>query len=192
MENENAFVTELFEKYHDQLKRYCMRYVRYNARYYPLVDDCIQEAFYKAVLHQNDVMQSPNPYGWLAKCCENYLKSKYRQEKRRAEIIGRNVSYDECGEVEDPKDDILRWLYSDEHHELLTGIYSLLTPAEKKIFRYYYRENLSLQETAEKVGVTPNSARGAVQRIRKKALKLKIPSIFVLIGQCILTFSRII
>lgn len=72
MENENAFVTELFEKYHDQLKRYCMRYVRYNARYYPLVDDCIQEAFYKAVLHQNDVMQSPNPYGWLAKCCENY------------------------------------------------------------------------------------------------------------------------
>ena len=36
MENENAFVTELFEKYHDQLKRYCMRYVRYNARYYPL------------------------------------------------------------------------------------------------------------------------------------------------------------
>lgn len=78
MENENAFVTELFEKYHDQLKRYCMRYVRYNARYYPLVDDCIQEAFYKAVLHQNDVMQSPNPYGWLAKCCENYLKSKYR------------------------------------------------------------------------------------------------------------------
>lgn len=87
MKSENAFVTELFEKYHDQLKRYCMRYVRYNARYYPLVDDCIQEAFYKAVLHQNDVMQSPNPYGWLAKCCENYLKSKYRQEKRRAEIL---------------------------------------------------------------------------------------------------------
>lgn len=52
MKSENAFVTELFEKYHDQLKRYCMRYVRYNARYYPLVDDCIQEAFYKAVLHQ--------------------------------------------------------------------------------------------------------------------------------------------
>ncbi len=46
MKSENAFVTELFEKYHDQLKRYCMRYVRYNARYYPLVDDCIQEAFY--------------------------------------------------------------------------------------------------------------------------------------------------
>lgn len=121
MKSENAFVTELFEKYHDQLKRYCMRYVRYNARYYPLVDDCIQEAFYKAVLHQNDVMQSPNPYGWLAKCCENYLKSKYRQEKRRAEIIGRNVSYDDCGEVEDPKDGILRWLYSDEHHECLQG-----------------------------------------------------------------------
>ena len=70
MKSENAFVTELFEKYHDQLKRYCMRYVRYNARYYPLVDDCIQEAFYKAVLHQNDVMQSPNPYGWLAKLFE--------------------------------------------------------------------------------------------------------------------------
>lgn len=82
MKSENAFVTELFEKYHDQLKRYCMRYVRYNARYYPLVDDCIQEAFYKAVLHQNDVMQSPNPYPQKAQDKKLHTQSLSAQNHR--------------------------------------------------------------------------------------------------------------
>lgn len=47
MENENAFVTELFEKYHDQLKRYCMRYVRYNARYIHWLTIAFRKRFIK-------------------------------------------------------------------------------------------------------------------------------------------------
>lgn len=65
-------IEEMYIKYYTPLKRYCMKLVSYNSRYTVIAEDCVQEAFYRAVCHAEDFASSQNQYGWLAACCSHY------------------------------------------------------------------------------------------------------------------------
>lgn len=83
-------IEEMYIKYYTPLKRYCMKLVSYNSRYTVIAEDCVQEAFYRAVCHAEDFASSQNQYGWLAACCSHYMLSYIRKAKRREEIIGQH------------------------------------------------------------------------------------------------------
>lgn len=59
-------IEEMYIKYYATLKRYCIRLVSYNPRYTAIADDCVQEAFYRAIRNSKDFTSSKNQYGWLA------------------------------------------------------------------------------------------------------------------------------
>ena len=80
-------IEEMYVKYYTALKRYCIKLVSYNSRYSDIAEDCVQEAFYRAVCNAEDFESSPNQYGWLVTCCSHYMLSHIRQSKKREAII---------------------------------------------------------------------------------------------------------
>lgn len=190
MQDANTQLADLFTEHHDALERYCKRLVHYDPKYFSLAEDCVQIAFLTALRHPESFNNCPNKYGWLAICCKNYIISKLRQQKNRANILGKRVSFEECESVEDPTDAIIRWIDSSTLQEYIDSIYTSLSPSEKRIFEDYYYQDCSLQETATRNNVTIGSVRGAVQRIRKKAKGLRFLSMILLFGQCISEFMR--
>ncbi len=189
MEEIEMTMNELFIRNHDALKSYCVRLIHYDPRYMPLVDDCIQEAFLKAFHNFESIRSSPNPFGWLAVCCQHYIRSEFRKQKRRSEIMGIPVSLETSEEASDPMDSVLRWLNRMDAKEVLDAITAQLSPAEKKVFRDHFELGHTMNETAERCDMSANAVRSAVERIKKKAIKSKISVIFF-IGQCIFHFSR--
>lgn len=110
-------IEEMYVKYYTALKRYCIKLVSYNSRYSDIAEDCVQEAFYRAVCNAEDFESSPNQYGWLATCCSHYMLSHIRQSKKREAIIGKTVSLEAYGDVPDLMDNILAWIAHTEYQE---------------------------------------------------------------------------
>ena len=76
MNEKERFLNELFINYHDALKKYCCVLIDSNNHYFITADECVQEAFVRAVKDYEKIKKSPNPFGWLALCCKNYYLSK--------------------------------------------------------------------------------------------------------------------
>ena len=73
-------IEEMYIKYYTPLKRYCMKLVSYNSRYTVIAEDCVQEAFYRAVCHAEDFASSQNQYGLPLVvhtiCCHTFGKPR--------------------------------------------------------------------------------------------------------------------
>ena len=180
----NSFVRYCL-KYYTPLKRYCMKLVSYNSRYTVIAEDCVQEAFYRAVCHAEDFASSQNQYGWLAACCSHYMLSYIRKAKRREEIIGKPVSLEAYGDVPDLMDNVLAWIAHTECMETVEEFMAELSPLEQKVFRTYYEKGLSLKDTAQQAGLSVTSVRGTLDRIRVKGRHFH-PMMLLFIGQCTL------
>lgn len=168
----DGFIEDLIVRHHDRLQKRCARIVHYDSRYLPMVDDCIQEAYCKAYYNYERIAKSDNHFAWLVRCCENYFNSKIRRNIRRTEITGTHVSYEQCGDTEDPMSNVLRWLARMDALDTLHDFLETLTPLELGVFKSYYQKNLSLQATAQNNDISVVSARAAVDRIKKKRSKI--------------------
>lgn len=135
--NSNS-IEEIYVKYYSSLKRHCIKLVSYNPRFVSIAEDCVQEAFYRAVCHADDFASSPNQYGWLATCCTHYMLSHIRKTKKREKIIGKSVSLEAYGDVPDLMDNILAWIAHTDYQETIEEFMATLSPLEQKIFRAYY------------------------------------------------------
>ena len=187
----DGFIEELIERYHDPLYKQCKRIVKYNPLYMELIDDCIQEVFFKAYFDYDSLTRSGNTYGWLAVCCENYFRSLYRKNKRRGEIAGIHVSIDQYGDIKDPTDAIIRWLERAAAKTVLNELKSKLTPLELSVFQHYYEKGQTMKETAIQNNMSNVSVRAALDRIRSKLKKMPF-YIFIFVSWCISLFSRTI
>ena len=179
-------IEEMYVKYYTALKRYCIKLVSYNSRYSDIAEDCVQEAFYRAVCNAEDFESSPNQYGWLVTCCSHYMLSHIRQSKKREAIIGKTVSLEAYGDVPDLMDNVLAWIAHTEYQETVEEFMAELSPLEHKVFRAYYEKGLSLKETAQHTKLSTTSVRGALDRIRAKGRHFH-PMLLFFIGQCILS-----
>ena len=173
-------IEEMYIKYYTPLKRYCIKLVSYNSRYTAIAEDCVQEAFYRAVCQAEDFASSPNQYGWLATCCSHYMLSHIRQVKKREEIIGKSVSLEAYGDVPDLMDNVLAWIARTEYRETVEEFMEKLSPLEQKVFHVYYEKRLSLKETAQQTKLSATSVRGTLDRIRTKGRHF-YPMIFLFI-----------
>ena len=189
MPQQDMFMEELYRSYLPALQRFCTQYLLTWPRCLPYVDDYVQETFVKALKCQGRLRKHPNPYGWLVITCKNICNTAIRNDARRCRITGTPISIEnDSVEIPDPKDDILRWLCQADDRERIKAITDKLTSQEHAVFDAYFVDHLSLQETAERNGVTKNSAQGSLQRIRQKARHINL--LLFCIGQFILWFSR--
>ena len=180
----------LYEQYYDTIFRYCQVIVHYQSQYNPLIEDCVQDAFIKAIEPPEKFRASPNPAGWLAKAAGNKLRSNLAREERRTKIlpfIKRELQ--ESVDLFHTEYDLL--LDKEIIQEKLLHIYDLLTEREKLVFHAVFLEGKSIKSSATSTGLSVNSVRAAVFRIRKRALSQNIFLILAFL-RCYFYFSRTI
>ena len=180
----------LYEQYYDTIFRYCQVIVHYQPQYNPLIEDCVQDAFIKAIEPPERFRASPNPAAWLAKAAGNKLRSNLAREERRTKIlpfIKRELQ--ESVDLFHTEYDLL--LDKEIIQEKLLHICDLLTEREKLVFHAVFLEGKSIKSSAASTGLSVNSVRAAVFRIRKRALSENIFLILVFL-RCYFYFSRTI
>lgn len=150
------------------------------------VDDVVQDVFLKALKHEKLLREHPNPYGWLALTCRNAVKSIVRRDIRRREILGKPIAVEEYEDIAQQQDDIVRWMDKMQHEATLKWLRDSLTPLERQVYEAYFELDQSAAATADQLQVTVESVRGAVQRIRRKALRHETLAVALLLwGQII-------
>lgn len=83
----NVLLDQLYAQYFDIVYRQCLSIVEYNPRYYPLVEDCVQDAFLQALVDYDEYKDYKNPIGWIVRVAQNKVKSKFRDELRHAKVV---------------------------------------------------------------------------------------------------------
>lgn len=83
-EEKNRLLEDLYQKYYDAVFRWCFQEVHFQACYIPLIEDCIHDAFRKAIVCYEEYKDYMNPMGWIAKAARNCFLSELRKQKNRS------------------------------------------------------------------------------------------------------------
>lgn len=129
----------------------------------------MQDAFYTALTHPEDIMQSPNPYAWLAKCCKNNCQAYLCGKTQTPQLLNQASPLKAGTVVPDAADSISRCLNRHQASAQLEELQNGLTPLEKAIFDDYYISALTIAETAAHNDIAPYIVKASLDRIRSKA-----------------------
>ncbi len=168
----NTLLDSLYRKYYDVVYHHCLPLVDYDCSYYPLVEDCIQDAFLQAVEDYEQYKDYQNPIGWIIRVAQNKVKSQYRDELRHNRAVSSFYQI-ESADTAFSIDSIDVFLARHETIKMIVDIYRTLPEHEKKVFIAYFFNDLSQKETCAVTNLSDNSVRAAIQRIRKRARLLK-------------------
>lgn len=178
MKNErNEVLEQLYEEHYDSVFRLCASIVRNDSKLYPLIEDCVQDAFIKAINHYDEFKDYKNPMGWICVAATNRLKSELRKETNRRKTVFPLV-LEECESTAFSNNNVEEMLDKEDIIQRISDIYEMLTEHEKAIFEEYFINGKKMQKVAEDTGFSLNSVRSAVNRIRKRARSIKNLSIF--------------
>lgn len=181
MKNErNEVLEQLYEEHYDSVFRLCASIVRNDRRLYPLIEDCVQDAFVKAINHYDEFKDYKNPVGWICVAATNHLKSELRKETNRRKTVFPLV-LEECESTAFFRNDVEEMLNREVVVQKLSEIYEMLTEHEKVVFEEYFINGKQMQQVADDIGFSQNSVRSAVNRIRKRARSIKNLSIFLIL-----------
>lgn len=167
----DQFIEELYKNYYEELHRYCAMQFHFAPAYMPTVDDIVQEVFIKAYRNRKELLTHDRRMGWLCVTCRNMCRSIVRRDLRRRDIIGTQVSLEDCNDFSQRLDDIMRWLEQREDQDVLEALKQTLTSLELSVYKSYYEDGRSDHDVAEEQGMTLVAVRGVLQRIRNKANK---------------------
>lgn len=185
MNDEQQITIELlYTKYHRELFTYSFSLFDFRQQYVQDAEDCVQDTFVKAIMHQDELCKSSDALKYLKLMCRNITISRRRDIHRHARILGYPETIDEHYDIKDTKDIVMDWIIKQENKVAKKALLGSLSAKEKEIYYHYYEQNLSIKETAKALVCSDTSVRGGVQRIRTKAMKLQIFFI-VLIITCI-------
>ena len=164
--NEHAFV-ELFQRYSTQLEQTVFRIVRNHQD----TEDIVQETMLSACEHLNGFRGSCKFSTWLTRIGINKSLMLLRKRKVRQEVL-LNPTPSESGTIEAPE-------YPDDSpspeqrcankqiNEVLREELGGLPTGLRDIFEHYYREECSLEESANTFGLTVAAAKSRLLRARR-------------------------
>lgn len=187
-DKEQEFLDKLFRRYYQSLRDYSFSLLDKQPEHRHLAEDCTQQTFVTATLKMDILLAHEMPYLWMKKTCYHITISEKRKLNNRAKILHYPLSLDQRIDVADPKDDIVEWISQEDLSDRKQQLISVLTEQEHMVYQAVYEENLSYQETKQKYNITDGTIRGAIQRIKKKVLK--IFTTFLVFVWCILVSSR--
>lgn len=183
----DELVQELFERHYHSIYQRCLFYVDFNPQFIPLVEDCLQDAYERAIICYDDYKEYSNPAGWIATTAMNRLKSEMRKYRYREKLTQHNEEQDYEDMSADNTPEIV--LDRDEINQRLLSIYAKLTDKEKSVFVHYFVHGKKLEEVAHDAKLSSNSVRSAVRRIRQRAKGIKNFIVFFCL-ECFFQFWR--
>lgn len=124
-----------------------------------LAEEAVQETFFVACSKINDLLQSPNPRGWLTLTVRNVVRNIKVRERRREKHSSLSAAVEEpVGE----EDVALR-------PELLYSSY--LSEEEFALLARVGIEGYTIQETSEEFGISAEACKKRIQRAKQRFRK---------------------
>jgi len=142
-------IEDLYEKYRAELIRWCRRMTQNESA----AEDLVQEAFYRALHHTQELdgMDLAQGRAWLYRTVKNLFVDRFRRERREAVMaeLPEEARYTDYGEL--------------ENAQLLSGL-----PEEERIlFTMRYMEGYNSRELGELFGIPPATVRMRLASARK-------------------------
>lgn len=162
---------QMWIQHSDELKKMCERRLDSHR---DEVDDVIADVFYYLCVNVFEDKIHTNVRGWLFAVANNLIKKKYTEINRR---LRRNICFDEtdmeqydCYNIDDTV--FFESKVSESVIESLNiEIIDILNPAEQQLYKYVYKDKLSLREIADKMNLTYGAVK---ERNHRLNLKIKI------------------
>ena len=174
-ERESTFLDRAYEKYARSLFSRSLSMLRPLPDAASLAEECVQETFETALRKIGILWEHPSPESWLFETCRNITLTKRRKALNRRRITDVPARLEDTRGAADVRDRIEEWIERHDAGQKKRQLMRTLTEQEHAVFRVYFEEELSLKESAEKLGLSENAVRGTVRRIRAKAAKIFVP-----------------
>jgi RNA polymerase sigma-70 factor (ECF subfamily) len=152
--NEAAF-RELYERYHRRLFRFALVLASGDETF---AHDAVQAAFVTAAKKLYSVESEKHLWNWLARVARQHLAKNWRQRRRDSTVIGM-ADLPECVDGVEP-DSVLE--------ESLDAALLAMDADERELVEWFYFDQLSHKEIAERLDVTPKSVSSRLERARAK------------------------
>ncbi|WP_379210547.1 RNA polymerase sigma factor [Paenibacillus sp. GCM10012303] len=135
-----------------------------------LIEDAIQEAFYKIIKVSSSIQHSTNFKGWLIKVTKNTAFDMLRSRKKRRSINFSSIS--KISKEENSNSLILEpidiLVENKIRNEILMSSLNDLKDDYKTVLILYYVKGFSYHEISNELGITINVLRQRLARARKK------------------------
>ena len=135
-----------------------VRYAYAQLRRMEIAEELVEDAFVLLLRKQAEVVDHPNPAGWLWKTLQHLILTEVRAARNRMEV-----------QMEQDFD-----LAAPQHEEdaLTDCLPEGLTPREREILLLYYEDELSHEEIARKLGISELNSRTRLFRARGRCREL--------------------
>jgi RNA polymerase sigma-70 factor (ECF subfamily) len=153
-------VEDLYRKYGPMVLRRC----RYMLRDEEKARDAMQEVFVQILRRQQDLVATA-PSSLLYRIATNTCLNVIRGERRRPERAEEDLLATIAG-TDDPADRALS-------RHLLDGVFAREQKSTRTIAVLHYLDGMTLEETAETVGLSVSGVRKRLRTLRRRGLALK-------------------
>ena len=157
------FIRELYEKYFGIIVKYCLPRLRYDE---DAAADCAHAVFDEALAHYDKLCVHENVLGWLMNTAKYKLRKRWSRNVREA---ARNIPLELAASIPDGGDPLDAVELDDAEIARITmEVLSSLKDNELEIYRLYYVDKLSFEETANRLGISEKAARARLARVKAK------------------------
>ena len=144
---------KLYEDLHDKMLRVAYRMVGS----VETSEDLVQNTFLLALFRESELMQHPNPEGWLMRVLQNLALNERRRIQRHPETS---------------LDTLLFVAGSEPASSLEEMLPKQLSPQEREILIWRFEENMDYDEIADRLGISETGCRSRVSRAVKRCREL--------------------
>lgn len=185
-------IETLYAQYLPALIRCCARMLRYDQQYLPAVEDIVQDVFLSAMRNHEMLMTHPNPYGWLVTVCRHRCQDMLRHEQRRSTHLGDPLPLDEARPTQAHEDVVQAWLQHLDSTQVIDSLQNRLSPMEQQVFKVFYLEGCSVQQTSSELEMSVSAVSDAARRIRKKARKPHLKRLMNVASPCLILLALVL
>ena len=152
---DEAAFREFYERYHRRLFRFALVLARGDET---LAHDAVQAAFLTAAKKLRGAESEAHLWNWLARVIRQQLAKSWRQRQRDSNVVG-VAELPDCPEGVEP-DSLLE--------ESLDAALLAMEADERELVEWFYFDQLSQKEIADRLGATPKSVSSRLERARAK------------------------
>ena len=156
----NKLFEECYHEYRVKLFNYCLARLSGNREE---ADDCVQESFTLFYVKLKAGEEFEHPRAFLYRTAENFVK---RQKEKNAKALTRNVPIDDV-EI-GTETEFFQRLEEIDFEAFAERLISCLSEKEKEIYSQRYIQKMSVEEMAEKSGVSRPAMSMKLMRLRNK------------------------
>ncbi len=174
MNAKEKFIEDCYQQYYGFLWNLCRKKVAGDPNYLDLVNTCIQDTFLLAYQSYDSVVHHENIRAGLTRTSLNRLLPYAKLQRKQMEHVAFSLDDSQKGKTAEPlKYSISEAAESNEAIGFINEFLPQLSEQERFIFNSYFLEKLPLADIAAMRGCSIGTIKSTINRIRKKAKKMK-------------------